>query len=151
MRRFAAIAAAIIAAASVTVSASLGGSVSTVDLDRVQMRGALLRIAGGETYAVHEIQSGTGTVVREFVSPTGVVFGVAWQGPWMPDLRQLLGPSFDQYQKLRVANAERRRRGPIAIDTPDLSVRIGGHPRSFSGRAYLPRMVPQGVDVAAIR
>jgi hypothetical protein len=37
-----------------------------------------------------------GTSVRRYVSPAGKVVAVAWKGPVMPDLRQVLGPtSFD--------------------------------------------------------
>ena len=142
---------ALLLGAPATLSASLGGSATTVDADRVQMHGALLRIARSDAYVVHEMQSGPGTVVREFVSSTGVVFGVAWQGPWMPDLKQLLGQYFDDYQRAQIGRRGRRRRGPIAIETGDVSVLIGGHPRSFAGHAYLPRMLPQGVDASAIR
>ena len=70
------------------------------------MQGALLRIARDDAYTVHEMQSSSGTAVREYVSSTGTVFAVAWQGPWLPDLRQLLGPYFDDYQRaLQTASA----------------------------------------------
>lgn len=134
-----------------TASASLGASTASVDADRVQMQGALLRIARTDAYTIHEIQSAAGTVVREFVSPTGTVFGVAWEGPWMPDLKQVLGSYLDEYQAALKDRTGRRRRGPVAIETPGLVVQLAGHPRSFSGHAYVPQLLPQGVDAAAIR
>ena len=123
-----------------SVSATLGRDASSVDADRVRMQGALLRISRDDAYTVHEMQSSSGTAVREYVSSTGTVFAVAWQGPWLPDLRQLLGPYFDDYQRaLQTASAGRKARGPLTIALPDLTVQITGHPRAFSGRAFVPR------------
>ena len=134
-------------------SATLGGDAASVDADRVQVQGALVGITRRDAYAVHELQAPSGTSVREYVSPTGQVFGVAWQGPWMPDMRQLLGPYFDQYQSLvQAAQASpRRRRGSLVIDTPGLVVHASGHPRAFSGSAYVPALVPQGVGPETVK
>jgi len=131
--------------------AALGGAASTVDVDRVRMQGALLRIARAERFTTHEIQTASGTVVREFVAPNGIVFGVAWQGPWHPDLRQLFGDYFDRYQAAALAARQGRRRGPVIIQDSSLVVQITGHPRGFSGRAYLTDLVPPGVEPETIR
>jgi hypothetical protein len=64
-----------------------------------------------------------GTVVREYVSPDGKVFGIAWNGPTMPDLRQLMGEHFDHYVQ---AVAKRGMRGPVHLDEPELVVRRAG-------------------------
>jgi Protein of unknown function (DUF2844) len=128
--------------------AELGGNVATVQADQVQMKGTR-RITTTADYSVHEIQASSGTTVREFVSPTGTVFGVAWQGPWKPDMRQLLGPYFDQY--VQAIQNKRPRRGAVSVRQPGLVVESSGHMRSFSGRAYLPEMTPQNVDPAAIK
>ena len=99
----------VILALPASVSATLGRDASSVDADRVRMQGALLRIARDDAYTVHEMQSSSGTAVREYVSSTGTVFAVAWQGPWLPDLRQLLGPYFDDYQRALQAEPGKRR------------------------------------------
>jgi hypothetical protein len=132
--------------------AALGEHVSTVQADAVQMRGALMRVERTSLYAVHEVRTATGTVVREFVSPSGTVFAVAWQGPWLPDLRQLLGTHFEQYrQAAQTAKADRSGRRPLLIETAGLIVELSGHPRAFVGRAYLTALLPQGVRADAIR
>ena len=59
---------------------------------------AQLRTMANEGYIVQQIEAADGMVVREYVSSTGLVFGVAWQGPQMPDLIQLLGASFLLYE-----------------------------------------------------
>jgi hypothetical protein len=106
------------------------------------------------TYVMHEITSGAGNVVREFVSPAGVVFGVAWEGQFPPDLQQLLGPYYQQAQRAEQAatpkQQPRRRGAPVVIESPGLVLYETGHMRSFHGQAYIPQLVPQGVQVSEI-
>ncbi len=128
--------------------ASLGDSVETVQSDQAHMK-ASLRSTQATGYAVHELQSETGTVVREYVSPAGKVFAVSWDGPFMPDLRQLLGTHFNQFAQ--AAQGRQARGGPLIINEPGLVVESGGHMRSFFGRAYVPQMIPNGVRAEAIR
>jgi hypothetical protein len=85
--------------------------------------------------------------VREYVASNGMVFGVAWEGPTLPDLKTVLGASFDEY----VAAGAKRRGTPLAVSSSDLVVYSGGHLRAFSGHAYLPQAVPAGVDVGVIQ
>jgi Protein of unknown function (DUF2844) len=128
--------------------AELGGNVATVQADQEHMKGTR-RVTSNAAYSIHEIQASTGTTVREFVSPAGTVFGVAWQGPWPPDLRQLLGQYFDQYAQ--AVQNKRAGRGPVSIHQEGLVVEAGGHMRSFYGRAYLPQMMPQGITSEVIK
>jgi hypothetical protein len=135
--------------------AALGGGVATVQADQLHMQGTLRKTATA-SYTVHEIQSTSGIVVREYVASVGEsagkVFAVAWQGPWPPDMVQLLGNYFDQYvQAAKAQSATRRGRRPLVIDEPGLVVQIGGHPRAFMGRAYVPEMLPVGVRAEEIR
>jgi len=128
--------------------ASLGGAESTVEADRAHI-GATHRLLADPRFTLHELQVPSGATVREYVSPTtGTVFGVAWQGPTMPDLRQLLGSHFDQYVS---AAAARRSRGPVVIQLPGLVVQSSGRMRAFSGRAYVPEALPPGVRAEDIR
>ena len=70
----------------------------------------------------------------------------------MPDLRQILGSYFETYQTAaRAARRRRARRGPLVVDTPDLVIRVDGRPRAFSGTAYIPRLLPQGMRPESIR
>jgi hypothetical protein len=78
--------------------ASLGGDSASVEADRLHMKvkhAARLIPSSIDSYTVHEITLPTGTLVRQYVSSAGVVFAVTWSGPFMPDLRQLMGPHFD--------------------------------------------------------
>ena len=133
-------------------SASLGGNVGTVESDRVQMKAAQLRIVRANAYTLHELQSPAGVTIREYYAPGGTVFGVAWQGPWPPDMRQLLGSYFEQFQRANeAARSTRKTRGVLVVNDGSLVVRITGHARAFSGFAYAPGLLPQGVQPDVIR
>ncbi len=127
---------------SVPAAATLGEDVASVRADQTQMQ-ATLQITGAGNFAVHEISMPSGTVVKEYVSPAGLVFAVSWQGPSLPDLQRVLGRYFEQY-----AGALRSQGiglGSRRIQGPGLVVQSGGHMRAFFGRAYVPQMLPQGV------
>jgi Protein of unknown function (DUF2844) len=131
--------------------AELGGYADSVEADRVKMK-ATLKVTQKQAYAVHEIQSATKTIVREYVGPDGHVFGVAWQGPFMPDLSHLLGSFYGQYSD--AIKAENRRyvgHRPVDIRQPRLVVQGGGHMLGHFGRAFVPDMLPEGVTSDAIR
>jgi hypothetical protein len=105
-----------------------------------------------ESYSVHEIKANNGTVVREYVSAEGRVFGVSWHGPFMPDMQQLLGAYFQQYSSaVQAEKASYVGRRPIHIQQPGLVVESGGHMRAYVGRAYVPEMLPQGVKAEEIK
>ena len=134
--------------------ASLGGDASSVQADQVRMQ-ASRRVVSSDAYTVHEMQAPTGTVVKEYLSPGGKVFAVSWHGPWMPDMRQLLGSYFEQYtqaaQSARTENGIRIARQPLVIEQPGLVVQVGGHSRSFAGVAYVPEMLPSGMRAEDIQ
>jgi len=128
--------------------AALGGNEASIAADQVKMK-ATRRIVAAPLYTVHEIQAVSGTVVREYVSAQGQVFAVAWQGPLMPNLRQVLGGYFADYQA--AARAKRAGRGPVRLRQPGLVLHSGGHMRAFSGQAYIPRLLPAGVTIDEIQ
>ena len=131
--------------------ASLGGDVTSVRADQAKMQGTV-RTSSGKAYTLHEIQTATGVAVKEYVSPVGKVFAVTWNGPFHPDLRQLLGVYYDEYtQAVQSQRAQRRGRGPLLIQHPGLVVQISGHMRSFAGKAYVPQQLPAGVRAEDIQ
>jgi hypothetical protein len=106
-------------------------------------------IVDSPQYSLHETRLDSGTLVREYVSAKGIVFAVTWQGPFLPDLRRLLGRHFGTY-----ADAARNNPaglGPLQIDSPELAVQSGGHMRAFSGRAYLPQEIPENFSTDLIQ
>jgi hypothetical protein len=133
----------------ISAFAALGGDLSSVQADSAHLR-ASVRVTQAAGYAVHEMQTASGIAVREYVSPSGTVFGVAWEGPAKPDLRQVLGAYFDQFMQA-AEQKPRNGHGPLVIELSDLVVVSAGRMRAFSGHAYLPQMFPEGVRAEAIR
>jgi len=130
--------------------AGLGETLASVQADRVSMKGQL-RARPKPGYTVQEITAASGTVIREYVSPAGVVFAVSWSGPAMPDLQQTLGKYFSQYQTaVKAQRASGRRAGHhhLAIREPSLILHAGGHMRQYVGMAYVPSLVPQNLPVS---
>jgi hypothetical protein len=136
--------------ASTACFASLGGDAASVQSDVARMQGAL-RVTASSLYSVQEIQLPTGTTVREYLSPSGTVFAVAWHGPFVPDLKQLLGSYFTPFQQAARAAKQRPGHVPVSIHQSNLVVEHGGHMRDFFGRAYLTDQLPAGVTEGSIQ
>jgi hypothetical protein len=143
--------------------AALGDTAASVLTDQAQWKGTISSVDNGK-YVAHEITMASGAKVREFVSPAGAVFAVAWDGQFAPNFAQLLGPYYQQVQQaiadqkaaqkaseLEAGSATRLRRGPVMIETPGIVFSQVGHMRSFHGVAYIPQLVPQGVQASDIR
>ena len=128
--------------------ATLGQHASTVEADRTELR-AQRNITHSTGYSVHELTLPGGTQVREYLTPAQQVFAVAWQGPSIPDLQQVLGTYFPRYRAAAQALGPSRR--PLFIEESDLVIRTGGHPRAFFGVAYLPKQMPAGMRAEDIR
>jgi len=127
--------------------AALGGDESSIAADQAHMK-AQRRVVQTSGYTVHEMEDPNGIIVREFVSPEGKVFGVSWQGAVRPDLEQVLGSYYDQFMR---SAPTRRTHGPVNVSVPGLVVQTSGHARALMGRAYIPQMVPNGVNLGDIR
>ncbi|MGF6957545.1 DUF2844 domain-containing protein [Paraburkholderia youngii] len=120
---------------------------------RSQASGASSTSSTPASYTVRETTFGNGTVVREYLSTSGAVFGIAWRGPQMPDLNDLLGSYFPQYVAgVKAARAARgNARGPVAVNDGNIVVHSGGHMGAFSGVAWLPSALPAGVSGSDIQ
>lgn len=129
--------------------AVLGQDVSSVQADGARMN-SVVRVETAPAYSVHEMVSPAGATVREFVSASGQVFAIAWQGPYTPDLQQLLGDYFEQYMHA-AQTSPRNARHVVHIETDDLVFESAGHMRFIVGRAYLRNKLPDGATVDAIR
>ncbi|SAL56997.1 hypothetical protein AWB74_02641 [Caballeronia arvi] len=108
--------------------------------------------ASASNYTVRSTTLASGTVVNEYLSAEGTVFGIAWHGPRVPDLAGLLGNYFPQYQEgLKAQRAARGGRGPVSVQDSGLVVDSGGHMGAFAGHAYLPQSLPAGVSASDIQ
>ena len=129
-------------------AATLGEDMNTVQVDQARLQ-ATLEITGTAGFALHQMRLPSGTVVNEYVSPSGMVFAISWQGPALPDLRQVLGRYFEQYvdavRTQDIGSASGRTAGT------GLVVQSRGHMRAFFGRVYLQPMLPRGVQAEDIQ
>ncbi|MET3108507.1 hypothetical protein AAKU67_003055 [Oxalobacteraceae bacterium GrIS 2.11] len=93
--------------------------------------------------AVYSTVTHSGIRIREYINAGGVIVAITWQGPFLPDLRQLLGVYFQTYLTGPASPATSLRHAELM--TPDLVVQSYGHLRAFHGRAYLPGLLAPGV------
>lgn len=129
--------------------AALGGDVSSVEADRASLKGALTGFRSGQSYAVHELTTAWGVHIHEYVAG-GKVFAVSWQGPVIPDLRQVLGAYYATYAQAAAAPHAGGHRH-LRVEQPGLVVESNGRMRAFSGRAWDPALLPANFSVADIR
>jgi Protein of unknown function (DUF2844) len=147
-RRWVLAAALLIRVASLPALASLGAGADSIASDGLKIKGTV-RVSSKDAYTVHEIQTPSGTLVREYLTPDGKVFAVAWRGPTVPDLAQILGDYFKQYSGApRTHPADHKH---FAIVQPDFVLQSSGRMRAFQGRAYIPGLVPHDVAVTEIQ
>jgi hypothetical protein len=128
--------------------AALGGPEAAIAGEARQLRARhSTQMRAG--FTVHELMTPEGIRIREFIASPGTVFAVAWQGPFRPDLRALLGNQFQTYAAApRSADSTRTR---MRIEQPALVVRSVGHMHGFRGFAYLPGAMPAGLSVGELR
>ena len=137
----------LLALTAVPAWAVLGESMQSVQRDQQMMQGALITMTR-QGYSIQQISTRSGQVIKEYVTPDGTVFGVSWQGPTIPNLQRLLGSYFTHFQ---AAQSSTRRHGPLVVRNDEVVIESGGHMRSFHGRAYVPRLLPEAVPQAAVR
>jgi hypothetical protein len=104
---------------------------------------------GLATYTDVQKKLESGTVVHEYVDAQGTVFAVSWSGPFLPDLKEILGSHFDTL--VAHAGARRGGRSPLVLKQPDLVIVSGGHMGAFEGHAWLPAKLPAGFKPGDIK
>jgi len=137
-----------LALGSVPARAVLGEDVASVASDAQAFGGNHVMVPR-VGFNLHQITLKDGTVVNEFVSPAGTVFGVSWQGRFVPDLHQLLGTYITNLQQGQRTRVVRRR--AVTIQGNNFVFSSMGHLRSFRGRAYVPSLVPDSVTAEVVQ
>jgi hypothetical protein len=131
--------------------ATLGESADSVASDRKALSAVQRATTARNGYTVHEFAL-DGTFVREYVSPSGIVFGIAWNGLTYPDLTPLLGSYASEYQAaLRQTPRRPGLRRYQTVKTDRIVVQKWGHMRNLQGRAYAPALIPPGVSIDEIK
>ena len=128
----------------------LGGSADSIETDRHALSAVRRNSTSHSSYSVHEIESDSANV-REYVSSSGVVFGLAWNGLRHPDLNLLLGPYSTEFHEALKHTSRNRGAKSRSVKTSRLVVQMWGHPRKLQGRAYDPTLIPVGVTPDEIK
>lgn len=116
-----------------------------------QTPGAVVAVSG---FTINNVTLDSGTTVKEYVATaTNQVFAVVWNGPAMPNLREILGASFDAYVSAPANASGVHFGGPSArsYSANGLVVRSHGVPGHFAGYAYLTASFPPGVTLQTLR
>jgi len=137
--------------------AALGGDEFSVQTDQDRFSGLRRRamvapsagiVANPSTVQLHEITAPDGSVVREYMTPGGVVFAVAWATHFKPDLAALFGAHAPTYadaasQAMRSPGIKRH----VVLERADLVVHSNAHFNTFTGTAYVKSLVPADIHV----
>lgn len=130
--------------------AVLGQTEASVTTDQQRMRSED-RVQEFANYKMHELTTTNGPTVREYVTPQGTVFGVAWQGRFMPNANQLLGTYVNNLQNATPAQTQIRNRRGITVKTSDFVYSNFCRMQMCTGRAYVPALVPSNVSAEVVR
>ncbi len=130
--------------------AALGESADSITSDRKSLSAALGATITRDAYTIQTIETDA-TTVREYISPSGVVFGIAWNGMSHPDLTQLLGTYAGEYRDALRQTPRKPGRRSLQVKSNHIVVEKWGHMRNLQGRAYVPSLIPQGVNIDEIK
>lgn len=133
-----------------TARATLGESVDSVTSDRKAYSAVQHATLTRKGFTVQEFKSDA-NMVREYISPSGVVFAIAWNGLSHPDLTPLLGTYLGDYKHALVHTASHRGNRHFQVKANRVVVEKWGHMRNMQGRAYIPTLIPNGVSINEIK
>ncbi len=130
--------------------ATLGKSAQSVALDRKAFSAVQRKSITHKGYTIQEFEA-KADIVREYVSPSGVVFAVAWGGLSHPDLTSLLGCCDDACRQVLAQGSRKHGGCNFQVKANKVVVEKWDHTKSVQGRAYVPALIPSGVSVDEIR
>jgi len=150
-------AAALVIAASGPAHAQLGTTVAIAatgtssSSNPADATAPVLHQAANSAVRWQELTDANQIRVRQYVSSSGQVYAVSWDGPAMPDVAVLLGTWFDRYrQEASAALPNASGLHSSRVSSSDLMVETAVRLRDFSGRAWLPSALPAGITAADI-
>jgi hypothetical protein len=106
---------------------------------------------GQATYTVLRQLLDSGTTVNQYVDGRGVVFAVTWSGPFLPDLKEILGPYFQTMTAQAANGRARQQHSRLMVREADLVVVSTGRMGAFEGRAWLTSKLPAAFDTKDLR
>ena len=128
------------------VLAELGGSENNINNEEKHFKAKSHKKTQRLGYSVHELVL-EGIKVKEFVSLSGTIFAVSWRGMTTPDLKVLFGNYYTEYEKEKASIKIQKGRRSVGVATTNIVVNHGGQMRDMRGFAYVPAVVPAGLDL----
>ncbi|MBA2963425.1 MULTISPECIES: DUF2844 domain-containing protein [Ramlibacter] len=138
--------AACVAAAAHAAAAGGLGDVR-LDLPSVQEATLQKKTPAGADYVETQLRLETGTRLRVFRAADGVIFAASWAGPFLPDLREVLGTHFAAVAARQEAPGPRNR---MVVRQDDVVLVSDGRLGAFQGQAWLPGQLPAGFDLRVL-
>ncbi len=129
-----------------TAGATLGQPSASALADGTPVLRAHQLAAAAGPVSEQTVLTPDGVVVDEF-SADGMVFAVRWSGQTVPDLAQILGSGFAHYAQAQRADPQR---APLTVDSASIVAHAWGHWLDVHGCAYVPALVPAGVDLGSL-
>ena len=129
--------------------ATLGERADSITKDCNALSAVKRATTSRANYTIQELAT-EGTTVREYLTPSGVVFAVAWNGLVHPDLTSLLGAYSEEYRNAKRQLPRKHGQKLTQVKSDRVVVETWGHMRNLQGRAYLPALVPAGVKADEI-
>jgi hypothetical protein len=140
----------LLAVSAGTARATLGEPISSLEANRVALKSVRKSSTAHGTYTVHEDVS-DGATIRQYVSSSGVVFAVAWDGVSHPDLAALLGTYTEEYRQVQRTTSRKPGTRRAQLRGSRVVVERWGHMRNLHGRAYATDIFPGEVSLDEIR
>jgi hypothetical protein len=151
-RSYALVVAALATVMSLNAHAALRGQPTLPAVAASTTQGVSVDASVNPAYTVRQETLANGLTEREYLTTGGEVFGIAWSGPFQPDLQNFMGSDvFAEYGTALQALHAQGLRGPVNTTFDGVVVQVGGHMGHFVGRAYVVDLVPTGVDPSVIQ
>ncbi|MDQ5986117.1 MAG: hypothetical protein CSYNP_01835 [Syntrophus sp. SKADARSKE-3] len=137
-------------ATALPLQATLGESEDSIDADKAAIEATDLSTEVRNGCRIRVIRSDAATI-REYITPNGIIFAIAWNGLIHPDLTALLGSYAGEYRTAMERTSREPGRRRLRVQTNQVTVEKWGHMRNLQGRAYVPALIPPGVSIDEIK
>jgi hypothetical protein len=143
------------------IYAGLSQDETTVNTDFTTLNCKDHQVTDLGTYRLHVLHREDGSTINEYVTSAGKIFAVSWNGGRRhPNLSSLLGLNYEEYKAAnplvpshaRGAGAKGRYgNGKRSVETANIVVETGGHLGHVQGRAWVAKLIPQGLTTSDIK
>jgi len=125
--------------------AELGGNLTGITQEQKTF-GSSLTSSPQSNYTIYIQSISPDLVIKEYVSSSGNIFGVAWKGSTLPNFQILLGNYYSNY-----LSAQQQNPRSVFLQDNNLVIESSGVMGGYIGRAFLPKQVPTGLAPTAIQ